>query len=259
MLPSEMIVKLLDKPLTDDEEASIEFMTDYRNKIHALISVYNDALLESHSYKVLMNMRDGMNLQNIRFLENKYMEFTEARYELPANYQAVYNSLHEHVQGYYDMLIEEPYMVGTLQTKPLDKSVESVLKMQDTLINVKQDNNLYPAMQNHFIPLFLDTVKGSESTHVFDENGVVKYEYQEQWKLLSGSVGVLPTVYFMLPIVEEMEATGWKSSKSWDEFDYDKIEKALELARDGELKALMHGGIPDVEDATLDLPNEEFD
>ncbi|WP_438312137.1 hypothetical protein [Sporosarcina sp. FA9] len=138
ILPSEMIVNLIKHPLTDSEEASIEFMTEYRQKVNALISVYDDALFDhqkelnrinaeknsqandskiSRLNRIFTSMVDGMSMQNIRFLENEYMEFTEASYEIQGNYNDVINSLHENVIDYYDMQIEE----STIE-KPLDQN-----------------------------------------------------------------------------------------------------------------------------------------
>ena len=121
-LPSEMVVRLFENPLTDDEAGSIAFLSDYRNKVNALITVYNDALLTnqenldigkgSESTRKLVSMREGMEQQNIKFLENEYMEFVTASYESPENYSDIYDSLHVNARGYYDMLIDEPYMEG---------------------------------------------------------------------------------------------------------------------------------------------------
>jgi hypothetical protein len=245
-LPSDMVVRLLENPLTDDESGSIAFLSEYRNKVNALITVYNDALLTnqekldegkgSESTRKLLNMREGMEKQNIKFLENEYMEFVTASYERPENYSDIYDSLHVNVRGYYDMLIDEPYMQVAWLKDPPYISADYVLNLQSTLVNVKRDSTLYPKMYSYYSSLFFDLVKGSEYTRILGEDGVVKPEYQQVWKRFSSGLSSVPTVYFMKPIVDEMEASGWRSSKSWDAFDWNKIEEAMDLAREGKLE-----------------------
>ena len=220
--------------------------------MNALITVYNDALLANQekldegkgserSTRKLLSMREGMEHQNIKFLENEYMEFVTASYERPENYSDIYDSLHVNTRGYYDMLIDEPYMEGAWLKVPPDMSADYVLDLQSTLVNVKRDSTLYPKMYSYYSSLFFDLVK-SEYTQILDKDGVVKPEYQQVWKRFSSGLDSVPTVFFMKPIVEEMEASGWRSSKSWDAFDWYKIEEAMDLAQEGKLEALMQGG-----------------
>ena len=203
-----------------------------------------------------------MKQQNIIFLENDYMEFIEATYAMPENYNEIYSSLHEHVRGYYDMLIEEPYLAeyrigwDVVKNSP-EMFAEHVLNLQNTLLNVKHDKTLFPVAYNYYESIFSELVKGSESTSIFDGNGVVRPVYQQIWKSFSRGVGSTPTVLLMVPIVDEMEASGWRSSNSWEHFDEANIEVALEFARKGELGGQMLGG-HDLEDLTMELPNEQF-
>lgn len=111
--PSEMVANLLLNPLTNDETESTAFMTDYRAKITALIDVYNEALIEMNKPELIINrsrfykMAGVMKNQNINYLENKYMEFTEAIFILPEYYTTFRGSLHEEVHGDLDMMIDE--------------------------------------------------------------------------------------------------------------------------------------------------------
>ena len=112
-LPSEMVANLLVNPLVNDETGSIAFITDYRAKVTALIDVYNGALIEMNKPDMIINrsrfykMVGVMKNQDINYLENKYMEFTEAIFILPKNYTSFRGSLHEEVHGDLDMMIDE--------------------------------------------------------------------------------------------------------------------------------------------------------
>ena len=88
--------------------------------------------------------------------------------------------------------------------------------------------------------------------------GIVKREYQDAWHGLSYGVNAHPAKYLVEPILEEMEASGWTSSKSWDQFDKQKIEEALLLARNGELEEIMYGKRPVFDNETIILPNADF-
>ena len=54
-LPSEMLTELISNPLINDEEASIAFMAEYRNKVNDLIIVYNNVLIEDNAKKYELN------------------------------------------------------------------------------------------------------------------------------------------------------------------------------------------------------------
>ena len=149
-------------------------------------------------------------------------------------------------------------LVGGVMTHPIEELFYHVFAMQDTLGKVKKDEVLYPAMYAEYVSLFYYIVKGSASTNIFDEQGIVKNEYKGIWQKFSNTFGAHPANYLLMPIVEEMEASGWKKSKSWDEFSAEKIEEALELARTGELERVMYGERPVIEDDSIVLPNPEF-
>ena len=200
-LPSEMIEDLLDNPLDKDEEMSIEFLSEYSGKVKALVEVYNEALYESQEEneginannvkkakdvnETFMNMYDGMVLQSIYYLEDENGEFIEAYYKPEEAAVEIRSSLHEYTLSYYDMLVQEPYMVGATMNYSLEETVVHLQNMQYTLLNVEPDRNLYPVMEAHFETLFYNVVKGNQYTNVFDETGIVKEEYQKAWKSLT--------------------------------------------------------------------------
>ena len=260
MLPSEMHYSLLNYQLTGDEQGSIEFLRLYRNKVKDLLVVYDDIIADNkkaiEDYEVkstedkasvimlfhdklpeeLRNMVETMKEQSIKLYSNTFSGEIDIHYYASNKHEQVKYSMHEATYGYADMIANEPYMVDAVMKHPLDESVMYLLDMQHTLMNVQQDSNLYPIMETYFVQLFYTVVKGSESMNVFDERGIVKDEYQQVWKSISNGDMASPLNYLVQPIIDQMEASGWKSSKSLDEFNSEEISEVLELAKEGELR-----------------------
>ena len=282
-LPSEMLADfLLISPMRDDEDGSIAFLSSYRTKVMDLISLYDEILwdyrkdvegFEVESYvnkadrmmissdefpKELKNVLNSMENQSIHLILNKSTGKIEANHFGSNIYNDVRWKFHSNIYGYVSMLAAEPYIVGGVMTHPIEELFYHVFAMQDTLEKVKMDKVLYPAMYAEYVSLFYNIVKGSASTNIFDEQEILKNEYKGIWQKFSNTFEAHPANYLMMPIVEEMEASGWKSSKSWDEFSTEKIEEALELARIGQLENVMYGERPAIEDDSIVLPDPEF-
>ena len=95
-------------------------------------------------------------------------------------------------------------------------------------------------MESYFISLSHTIVKGTELTDAFNEQGIVPDDYINAWGWLTlDDVG--PLYYLLRPIFDEMEASGWTHSESWEQFNEEKIVEALQLARDGKLEELLYG------------------
>lgn len=256
MLPSEMVEEIKKAPNSDNETASIEFLTEYRSKIQSMQSVYNEILADypealeqnkadgQYNETLIMiaskgepeefrNMVETMTSQNLRVKVNEVNGLVSV--ELYKEDVNLFDALHTNTQQYYSMMFEEPYLIGGILRYPLEVSVQRVKDMQKTLLNVEQDNNLYPVLENYFSDLFYELLKGSDQTRVFDENGVVKKEYQEAWYNLSSSSIMDPTHYLMKPIIQEMEESGWTKSESYDQLKIDTIKNALVLMNESDL------------------------
>lgn len=277
MLPSEMVEELKKSSLREDETASIEFLTEYRNKIQSLQSVYDEILSDypealeqnkadgKYNETLIMisskddpeefrNMVDTMTSQNLRVKVDEVSGMVSA--DLFNEDVNLLSALHPNTQYYYQMMLNEPYIVAGSLRYSLEESVQKVQEMQYALLNVERDHNLYTILENHFSELFYVLMKGSDQAPVFDGNGVVKKEYQEIWLNLSSASVTAPTYYLLKPIITEMEESGWTKSASYDHLTIDDIKTALVLARDGELEQFI--GDIDFEDRTVSLSDPAF-
>jgi len=273
-LPSEMVKELKEKPLTEDETASIQFLSDYRSKIRNLQEVYNEILSDypdalennkadgKYNETLIMitskdepeefrNMVETMGSQNLTVKVNEITNFVSA--QLRTEDGKLLGAIHNNTVPYYRMMFEEPYTVAGSLKYSIEESVQFVKNMQDTLLKVEKDYNLYPIMENYFGSLFFELMKGSD---VFDKQGKVKKEYQEAWINLSSSTITDPTYYLLKPIIQEMKASGWTKSANYDLLTFDDLSAALVLARDGD----MNQYIEDVgfEDRTVKLDDPAF-
>ncbi|MFD1927572.1 RNA polymerase sigma factor [Sporosarcina siberiensis] len=282
-IPSQM---LKDFPtsysLMSDEDKSIEFLSSYRKKSKDIISIYSEVLwdyrLDVESFETvgygnkaeqmikfsdelpeeLKSVVATMHDHSITLREDKATGKIEPHLFLTAMYQDIIYSLHDNVHGYALFIVNEPYLFEEIMKLSYAESFYHLLTMQDTLEKVKQDDYLYPDMYEEYVELFYKFVKGSKDLNVFDGRGIVKNEFKQTWQRYSEMYGAHPTNYLFTPIVEEMEATGWKASKSWDEFDRSKIEEALKLSKSDELEEIMYGKPPHIDDDFVVLTNESF-
>lgn len=262
--PAEMIDDLLLNPLSEDEEKSIEFLIHYRKKLERLSMIYN-AILTDHkqaidSYEmdptvdkalIIMDRRNQypdslqsilstMSKQSFQLRTSKRSGEIKAHYYNTIHHDRLYDLLHHSVYGYIQMLVEEPYTYGGYLEYPLEETPSILSMMEGTLMTVEEDSTLYPIMKAQFTTLFNVVLKGDNKNVVFDENGVLLSEYQEVWRKLADSEKATPLTYVMKPIVEEMEASNWRSSKTWDRTSYYAVEEALVLYKEGQLERFMN-------------------
>lgn len=282
-LPSEMLKDLKENSLTNDEQGSITFLGEYRRKVQLLIEIYDQILIENKEaideYEVdpnvdkaeimllssksfpeqLQNIIGTMRDQSIRLHTEKYSGEIRTRHN---NYYFYYSdlafNLHHHTDAYIQMIVEEPYMYGPILQYPLNEMAYKLGRMEQTLINVEQDHSLYPVLESYYLTIFNDLVKGSEYTKIFDEDGVLLPDYQDVWRGMAATGDARPLAYVMQPIVKEMEASGWRESKSWDSLSYNALKDAIVLYREGQLEYYMYGERPEFKSETIKFPNESF-
>lgn len=282
-LPSEMIQELKNNPLTEDEQGSIEFIATYREKLRRLLFVY--ATINSQNYdaikefevsssvdkaeiimhttnsfpKQLQNIINTMKEQSIRLETNEHLGGIGARYYESQLHQELNSKLHPNTYGYRQMLIYEPYTFAGVLEYPLVESSSIILDMEYTLINVEQDSTLYPILKSYYIRMFNVIMKGSDNTNIFDADGVLLPEYQEAWRNMASGGQATPMRYILEPIIREMEASGWRESASWASLNYEDLEEALVLYREGLLEEYMYGERPDFQDVAIRLPDASFE
>lgn len=147
------------------------------------------------------------------------------------------------VYPYFDeqgWLVEPYHLIGAIDT------------MLYLLLEEPTDSELKAGVEVMYEQTVWQITKGSEQE--IYEDGVVKPEIRELWKALTAYD---PLAAILLPVIDEMEDSGWQHSAFLDNLEYGDSLRMLELAKQGELSETLPNGDFQVESELVDLA--EFD
>ncbi|MHA6261250.1 hypothetical protein ACXYMX_15390 [Sporosarcina sp. CAU 1771] len=268
--------------LRADEEKSIEYLTLYRSKIKDLLEIYDEILwdfrIEIENFEVkhylnkadrlmekpeefpeeLKNMLFTMKEESIQLVENKSTGEIQTKFLMTDMYREAQWNFHQNTFGYLYLIANEAQVIGEMLSDPHQEFFYNLFIMEETLQNVIKDDVLYPVLYEEYVSTLHQLIKGSSSEQIFSEQGSVKFDTREIWQRISNMYDIRPSKYILMPIVEEMEKSGWGSSTAWDTFTKESIKDVLELARTGDLERSMYGERPTFEDDSISLPDEKF-
>lgn len=157
-------------------------------------------------------------------------------------------------ETYLSFLSTEPYFDSSGFLMPLNLIPQQLITMEQTLLGERETIALFDGVEVAYLQTFWQLIKGSSNSPVFDEEGKVKTEYRTAWNDVSSSN---PMAYLMLPILEEMQESGWTKSRHYDEMKFDDLLNALEMEKSGELADKLPNGNLVIEDELVDL--QDFD
>ncbi|MCZ2260441.1 RNA polymerase sigma factor [Sporosarcina sp. G11-34] len=280
-LPDEMIEEIRGAQLNEDEKASIKYLSLYRGKVNDIITVYDGIIWDyreaienylqgsktvdslmlrfEETPEELQNITATMQDQSIRLCEKKNPREITACYYNSENHQHMENLLHHNAAGYVSMLTYDYYMTHkNLEYSP-DWIANELQRVEQTVITAEKETDLYPLLESYYIRLFYSFVKSPEIVQMLDEQGSVPENHQNAWRRLFLYEEATPLGYLARPIYKEMEASGWRSSESWEQFNREKIEAAIKLARNGELDELVYSTTPKLENYVIELPDKKYD
>lgn len=121
------------------------------------------------------------------------------------------------------------------------------------LIDEPTESKLKAEIEVMYEQMFWQITKGAE--HEVYEGGVVKPEIQNLWKSLS-SYDSLAAI--LLPVIDEMEDSGWQQSDSLDNLEYGDSLEMLKLEQQGELSSSLPNGDFPVESELVDLADFDY-
>lgn len=280
-LPDEMIEEIRSKPLNEDEKSSVAFLSLYRVKVNDIITVYNGIIwdyreaIESYlqgsktidllmmtleeTPEELQNIIGTMQDQSIKLCEKNNTAEITACYYNTENHQLMQNLLHQNAAGYVSMLTYDYYMTHKNLDYNPDWIANELQRIEQIVITAENESDLYPLLESYYTRLFYSFVKSPEIVQMLDEQGVVPESYQNAWRRLFLYEEATPLGYLARPIYKEMEASGWRSSESWAQFNSEKVEEAVKLARNGELEQLVSVKTPRLENYMIELPDDKYD
>lgn len=261
------------------EEAQ-EFLHEYALKTKEIMGVVDTALLahqeelaemkfegELSPEKLMGNQKKmpeelqrllaGMHEQGLVISTHPY----EERFILRRNMDALFSneglSMDFYTSEYTHLLQNEPYFDEQGLLVDVEFMSYVLNGMERALIESENYSRLYLEFEYIFQHSFWLMVKGSDADPIFDSKGVVHEKYQSAWKQMLIQSGN-PLIYTLLPIVEEMEASGWTKSESYDALAYTDIVQALYLEKAQQLAEKMPNGDVKVEHRMVDLANFDF-
>lgn len=149
------------------------------------------------------------------------------------------------VYPYFDeqgWLVEPSHLVNVLDT------------MLSLLVTEPTDSELKTGIEVMYEQTVWQITKGAE--HEIYENGAVKPEIRKLWKTLASYD---PLAAVLLPIIDEMESSGWRQSASLENLEYGDSLDMLRLERQGKLSSTLPNGDFPLEPELVDLADFNYD
>lgn len=256
--PKEMLAKLPSLFLMSDElEPVIE---NYENKTTELI-YDGDQILREHEAeladlkvngeispeKLLMEQEDVP--KKVKKLIDSLPERglgtakhpADTRFILRRNMEVLYPM--DQLQSNFgvEMLRFNPYFDEDGLLVPVEEMSYALPVTEYLLLEQEVGSEEFQKYAHVFQHSFWLLLKGDANQQVFDDKGVVKENYQRAWNEIAQGMEN-PLIFLLLPIVEEMEASGWTESISYDRLQYEDIINALLLEMEGQLAGKLPNG-----------------
>ncbi|AQQ52732.1 RNA polymerase sigma factor [Planococcus lenghuensis] len=276
-LPGDMIDSVRMYPLHSDEtqvflEQIAEKTSELRFRAESILMDYQEELKQFRyedklSAEMLMAQRGEVPAEVEELLDSLHAQAlmlqvhpNEDRFMIRRNMSELMNSnglsLSEDNHFYLWILQQAPYYDETGLLYP-EQDIEYMLtSMGHALTMADADSRLYSKTESLFSVTFWMLLHGSEKKPAFTEEGEMRPETRQALTGLLKHSSVDPIIYLLLPIVEEMEASGWTASASYEQLEFRDIDKAFELEREGKLAALLPGADLEVGNELLDLQKE---
>lgn len=256
--PKEMLVKLPSLFLMSDElEPVIE---NYENKTTELI-YEGDQILREYE-KELSDLKVNGEISPEKLLmEQEHMPEkveklidslperglstakhpADTRFILRRNMEVLYPM--DQLQSNFgvEMLRFDPYFDEDGLLVSVDEMSYALPMTEYLLLEQEVGSEEFQKYAHVFQHSFWLLLKGDANQQVFDDKGVVKEKYQRAWKEIALGMEN-PLVFLLLPIVEEMEASGWTESISYDRLQYEDVMNVLLLEKEGQLAEMMPNG-----------------
>lgn len=156
---------------------------------------------------------------------------------------------------YLSFLSTEPYFDNSGFLMPLNSVPQHLITMEQALLKEGGATSLFDGVEVAYLQTFWQLLKGGGNSPVFDKEGKVKMEYRSAW---NGVASSNPMAYVMLPILEEMEASGWTASAHYDDLQFDDLLNALQMEKSGRLADKLPNGDLVIEDEFVDLKDFDY-
>ena len=256
-LPSELVEELFAAPLTNDLEKSLEFISRYIEKSYMIRHSFygqfandyeklKDAIVDgkldieyirtrkedfSESTVVAIEALVSQNIPPLSFISSEGVILNTMDSEFTGRLRS---ALHESVGGHLTQYEKEPFDMDGKLLYSLDETIGFIEEMEQTVI-AERETREDSTMEGFMIHLLDRVIKGGTIEPLQGNDGSISEEHRKAWKQLASlgpesGVGVI-----MTKIVDEMEASNWKTSEFYSSLDDWRIHEAYGLAINGNL------------------------
>lgn len=257
VFPSEMAEKLIENPLTDNQEQSEVFIKSYLERYYEfqhgyqmLLSEYPEAIeqailtgefdFEQTYPEALQQALGGMRKQNIYPTFIKQWSTIIPMFQKNEISEQMRASLHEDLGGYLTLLESTPFVIHPDLAYSYDESIAYLLDMERTLLVSGVEENFH-TMLNYTYQELLSTLLGGSD--LLEQDGTVKKEVQSAWEKIASNEELTPSAIITQKIIREMESTNWTASDTQKRLTGHHISHALTLAKEGRLQDFELAGI----------------
>lgn len=258
--PSEMVAKLLKKPLTDDRASSEAFIKTYITKVNWISDLYRVALyedkgviteklengtvdveellLKKNTYpEEIRTVLGAMGEQNIGLVNDSEWDYFHPIYLENEVGLAIRDSIHEDFRGYLTFLETNPFNYLAIQSgSTLQQTADYIIELESTLLVDQQEDQLYQNVLSYYNNVFYERFILNEDGRLTGSDGKLKKEYRLAWEKLADTGENSPVGYIMQQIVKEMEESDWKTSDRLERLEYHHLYDAVGFAKRGDLQ-----------------------
>lgn len=162
---------------------------------------------------------------------------------------------HPYAGQYLSMLSNEPYFNDSGFLMPLESIPQQLIFMEEALQAEWGETPLFDRTEVAYQQVFWEMIKGNDDSPVFSKEGKVNHEYRNAW---NNSTSSNPMAFLLLPILEEMEASGWTASAQYEKLQFHDLLDALEMEKSGSLANKLPNGNLALEDEFVDLKDFDY-
>ncbi|MCG7335995.1 hypothetical protein MHZ95_12055 [Sporosarcina sp. ACRSM] len=277
--PSEMLEKLIKKPLTNDREQSERFIKEYMERYYEFQNAYQ-MLLSEYPTVIEQAMANGEMDPEQSILPEKIQKAVKGmrtqniyptvvpqwhtivpifqKNEISAQMRA---SLHKDLGGYVTLLESTPFVDYPDLAYSYNESIEYLLDMEKSLLASWEGENFYYMLEHSYQELLYTLIGGYEPDLIYGQDGTVKEEVRAAWRTIASNGGTSPSAIILQKIIGEMEANDWAESESQRRVTEYHISHAVLLAKEGRLQNFKLSGIISTghDSDIVSLPDSQFE
>lgn len=274
--PSEMIEDLFKNPLTDDKEASQDFLEKYLPKRYVLSAVYSEKIYESFamdnfgdevtSIEEIVENPDFMT-DDIEKVINKmkqqqlYIQFEDEEYikEQDAFLQNLQASLHPDLGGYVTMLRLSSYSYYWFTANENHASTTEISEMESTLLSKTSiDVDIEQLLASQYAYEVLNFIRETDE-QVYDKEGFVHQETQEKWIAFIAEKNHPIATTIVERIIEEFKETNWRYSYTFIYLEPHRVWDIIHGYKEDYAEPFNWDVIKNADHQSIGLPNRGYE